>query len=71
MQDVALIVGGSPRRDTDHETITDLAALRLADVRAKVADLARIEGALSKLVGACHAKQGNVSCPLIAALYCH
>jgi len=61
----------APGGDTDHETVADLAALRLADVRAKLADLARIEGALSKLVGACHAKQGNVSCPLIAALYCH
>lgn len=50
---------------------SELAALRLGDVRAKLADLIRIEAALSKLVGECHARQGNVSCPLIAALhYC-
>lgn len=35
MQDVALIVGGGPGRDNDHETIADLAELRLVDVRAK------------------------------------
>jgi MerR family mercuric resistance operon transcriptional regulator len=27
-----------------------------------------MEAVLSELVGACHASQGNVSCPLIAAL---
>lgn len=48
----------------------ELAALRLADVRARVADLTRMEAALSKLVGECSAHHGNVSCPLIAALHC-
>lgn len=48
----------------------ELAALRLADVRARLADLSRIEAVLSKLVGECSAAHGNVSCPLIAALYC-
>lgn len=47
----------------------ELAALRLADVRARLADLARMEAALSKLVEECHTHQGNVSCPLIAALH--
>jgi MerR family mercuric resistance operon transcriptional regulator len=46
----------------------ELAAQRLGDVRARLADLARIEAALSRLVSDCHAIQGNVSCPLIAAL---
>ena len=48
----------------------DLAVLRLADVRARLADLTRMEVALSKLVGECNAHPGNVSCPLIAALHC-
>lgn len=49
----------------------ELAALRLADVRARLADLTRMEAALSKLVSECNAHHGNVSCPLIAALhYC-
>lgn len=47
----------------------ELAALRLADVRARLADLKCIEAALSKLVGECNAHSGNVSCPLIAALH--
>ena len=48
----------------------ELASLRLADVRARLVDLTRIEAALSKLVGECDAHHGNVSCPLIAALHC-
>ena len=47
----------------------ELAALRLADVRARLADLARMEIALSKLVSECCAQQGHVSCPLIDALH--
>ncbi|VCX09978.1 Mercuric resistance operon regulatory protein [Klebsiella pneumoniae] len=35
---------------------------------AKMADLARMEAVLSELVCACHARKGNVSCPLIASL---
>lgn len=49
---------------------SELAALRLADVRAKLSDLARIEAALSKLVSECQGHHDNVSCPLIAALHC-
>ena len=45
-----------------------LAERKLADVRAKVADLMRMEHVLSDLVHACHARRGNISCPLIATL---
>jgi MerR family mercuric resistance operon transcriptional regulator len=37
-------------------------------VREKMADLAHMEAVLSDLVCACHSRQGNVSCPLIASL---
>ncbi|WP_227370138.1 Hg(II)-responsive transcriptional regulator [Halomonas sp. M20] len=47
----------------------ELATQRLDDVRARLADLNRIEDVLSKLVTECHAHQGKVSCPLIAALH--
>jgi MerR family transcriptional regulator, mercuric resistance operon regulatory protein len=47
----------------------ELAALRLADVRAKLGDLARIETVLSQLVNECHAQRGTVSCPLIDSLH--
>ena len=48
----------------------ELAALRLADVRARLADLARMETALSRLVCECNSQQSNVACPLISALHC-
>ncbi len=46
----------------------DWAEHKLKDVREKMADLARMEAVLSELVCACHARKGNVSCPLIASL---
>lgn len=46
-----------------------VATARLADVRARLADLRRIEAALSDLVARCGAARGRVSCPLIAALH--
>lgn len=45
-----------------------LAEHKLEGVRAKLADLERMEVVLSELVCACHARKGNVSCPLIASL---
>lgn len=41
---------------------------KLADVRAKLADLHRIESALSTLIHDCGKNGTNVSCPLITAL---
>lgn len=45
-----------------------LAELKLADVRGKLADLRRIEKVLAALVRDCCASQGTVSCPLISTL---
>jgi len=45
-----------------------LAEHKLTDVRQKLTDLARMEVALSRLVRACHARKGNISCPMIASL---
>jgi len=53
---------------THCDEASHLAEHKLRDVREKLADLARMEAALSKLVCACHAMKGNVSCPLIASL---
>ena len=50
------------------ERMADLAEHKLKDVRERMADLARMEAVLSDLVCACHARKGNVSCPLIASL---
>lgn len=41
---------------------------KLADVRAKLADLTRIEAALADLIARCCAARGRVRCPMIAAL---
>lgn len=45
-----------------------LAELKLADVRGKLADLRRIEKVLATLVRDCCAHHGTVSCPLISTL---
>lgn len=41
---------------------------KLADVRARLEDLQRIEHALSELVQRCHSARGRVCCPLIVSL---
>ena len=46
----------------------EIAEHKLADVRAKLKDLRRIEAALQGLVEACQAQESKVSCPLIASL---
>lgn len=53
---------------THGEEASRLAEHKLQNVRAKLADLARMEFVLSQLVCAYHARKGNVSCPLIAPL---
>lgn len=51
------------------EEASTLAEHQLRGVREKIADLLRIEAVLSELVRACHLRQGNISCPLIASLH--
>mgnify|MGYP001115435826 CR=1 FL=1 len=46
-----------------------LAALRLIDVRNRLADLTRMETALAALVEQCRAHRRSVSCPLIASMH--
>lgn len=53
---------------THCEEASRLAAHKLKDVREKLADLMRMEAALSDLVCACQAAKKKVSCPLIASL---
>ena len=44
------------------------AQAKLVDVRARLADLHRMEDALTALIKLCGAAKGKVRCPLIAAL---
>ena len=53
---------------THCDEASHLAEHKLQHVREKMAHLARMEAVLSELVCACHAREGNVSCPLIASL---
>ena len=53
---------------THCEEASRLAEYKLKDVREKLADLTRMETALSELVHACHSRKGNFSCPLVASL---
>ncbi len=53
---------------THCDEASGLAEHKLRDIRDKLADLRRMETALTELVGACHARRGTVSCPLIASL---
>ena len=53
---------------THCEEASFLAEQKLQDVREKLATLTHMEGVLADLVDACHARPGNVSCPLIASL---
>ncbi|HVL75896.1 MAG TPA: Hg(II)-responsive transcriptional regulator [Noviherbaspirillum sp.] len=51
------------------EEASTLAEHKLTEIHKKVEDLTRMKAALSALVGACHAKKDEVSCPLISALH--
>lgn len=53
---------------THCDEASTLGERKLKDVRERLADLTSMEGALAELVRACHARKGNVSCPLIASL---
>ena len=44
---------------------------KLADVRAKLEHLRRIESVLAQLVERCARGRGTMTCPLIAALHAH
>jgi MerR family mercuric resistance operon transcriptional regulator len=46
----------------------ELGEKKLADVRAKLADLQRIEAVLASLIDQCGTTRGQLRCPLIASL---
>ena len=66
-------VAGLLRLDdgTHCDEARELAEHKLVDVRAKLADLRRIESVLTNLVSSCHTSRGTVSCPLISSLHHH
>jgi MerR family mercuric resistance operon transcriptional regulator len=63
VQDLLKLEDGSHCTETREQ-----AERKLADVRAKLAELHRIEAVLQDLVQRCCAASGEVRCPMIAAL---
>lgn len=53
---------------THCDEASHIAEYKLQEIRAKLADLARLESVLCQLVCACRARKGKVSCPPIASL---
>ena len=53
---------------TGCEEARAIAEKKLTDVRERIADMQRIEAALDHIVHTCQARQGSVSCPMIASL---
>jgi len=53
---------------THCKAASEKAQRKLADVRDRLRDLRRVERVLSHLIASCHTAQGQVRCPLIAAL---
>lgn len=53
---------------SDRQAIREMAADKLAHIRAKIADLAKMEAVLSHLIQECEASGQSTPCPIIAAL---
>jgi Hg(II)-responsive transcriptional regulator len=56
------------RPDAPCDEVRRLAAERLADVEARIADLQRIGAVLGRLVVACDAERDPLTCPILEAL---
>ncbi len=68
LDEVRALLGLSVGGQASCAEVRDLAAAHLKDVRARIADLKRMERVLADSVQACDAGQ-DTSCPLIDALY--
>lgn len=53
---------------SDRQAVRQLAADKLAHIRAKIADLAKMEAVLAHLIHECEATGQATPCPIIAAL---
>jgi MerR family mercuric resistance operon transcriptional regulator len=67
LDEVRRLLGLADQKSSSCAKVHDLAAHHLADIRARIADLKRMEHVLSRLVQAC-AKGELPSCPLLEAL---
>lgn len=67
LEEIAALLTLEDGRQCDDARV--MAEHKLADVRAQLADLHRIEAVLTRLVERCCATTETVSCPLMAALH--
>jgi MerR family mercuric resistance operon transcriptional regulator len=68
LDEVRALLGLAAGGDATCGEVHDLAAVHLKDVRARIADLKRMERVLAESVRACEGGQ-NAGCPLIETLY--
>jgi MerR family mercuric resistance operon transcriptional regulator len=68
LDEVRALLGLAVSADASCAEVRDLAAAHLKDVRARIADLRRMERVLADSVRACDAGQ-DLGCPLIDTLY--
>lgn len=68
LDEVRALLGLAAGGDATCAEVRDLAALHLKDVRARIADLKRMEKVLAESVRACDAGH-NAGCPVIRTLY--
>ncbi|AKC87088.1 heavy metal-responsive transcriptional regulator [Pseudoxanthomonas suwonensis] len=68
LEDIGELLSLSSRGDNDMAGMKATAAARLADVDARIAELARIRDALRSLVDACPGHGSVEGCPILRAL---
>lgn len=68
LEEIRELLALSGRRDDDMGSLKAAAALKLADVEGKLAELTRIRDGLQTLVEACPGHGALASCPILHAL---
>lgn len=54
---------------TDCHKARQLAEKKLGEIREKLSLLSHMEATLAEMIGACRARRGKVSCPMISSFY--
>lgn len=67
LDEIRTLLSLAPRQDLHCDEVRDLAARQLESVRSRIADLRRMEKALSSLVGQCD-RSDDSSCPVVESL---
>jgi MerR family copper efflux transcriptional regulator len=67
LDEIRKLLALSDQRGTGVESIREIAALRLADVEARLAELSRLRDGLKQLVDACPGHGDPGDCPIVHA----